>query len=87
MQTIFLVWLPGIGGLAAGLGVLTWLGGKAVEAVAKARAIHARDRLIIDSGDLLKEVCGLQTYVPDDLQRRIDRQIAAVETVTRKELT
>lgn len=87
MQTLFLVWLPGLGGFLAGVGVLIWLGGKGLEAVAKARAIQGADRMTVDSAQLLKEVCGVNAYFPDDLQRRIDRQIAQVEAMTRKELT
>lgn len=87
MQTIFLVWLPGLGGLSAGLGVLYWLGGKAYETIHRVRREKRDDRLAIDSALLLKEICGTSAiYLPDDLIERVTKQLALTEAVTRKEL-
>lgn len=88
MQTVFLVWLPGLGGLFLGAGAGVWLAGKAYSLFTEARRIVNRDKLLLESARTLKEVCGTSNFdmLPGDLQERVAGKVYEIESSTHKQL-
>lgn len=88
MQTLFLVWLPGLGAFALGLSVAYFIAAKAWNLVVQARAIQASDRLVIENGRTLKEICGSSNFdmLPPDLQERVRGQVADTQIAVRRQL-
>jgi hypothetical protein len=90
VQTIFLVWLPGLGGLLAGAGVFAWLSVKVMSMIHVIRRDKHNDQLLISTAETLKEVCG-EIEMNDgglspDLADRLRAKVYEVEAVTHKQL-